>query len=106
MELSLGPTLRDSANTVDGSAGDERMLFGGAYAGRRVLVTGHTGFKGSWLALWLRRLGADVRGLALPADGELMAFPHTGFWQPMDTLREKNLLEELWQSGRAPWKRW
>ena len=42
----------------------------------------------------------------LAADGELMAFAHTGFWQPMDTLREKNLLEELWQSGRAPWKRW
>ena len=37
---------------------------------------------------------------------ELRAFRHTGFWQPMDTLREKNLLEELWASGRAPWKRW
>jgi glucose-1-phosphate cytidylyltransferase len=48
--------------------------------------------------------GAPLTGLA--ADGELMAFAHTGFWQPMDTLREKNLLEELWQSGRAPWKRW
>jgi glucose-1-phosphate cytidylyltransferase len=43
---------------------------------------------------------------SLAADGELMAFEHTGFWQPMDTLREKNLLEELWQSGRAPWKTW
>ena len=40
-------------------------LFGGIYAGRRVLVTGHTGFKGSWLALWLRQLGATVAGLAL-----------------------------------------
>ncbi len=38
--------------------------------------------------------------------GELMAFEHDGFWQPMDTLREKNLLEELWQSGKAPWKTW
>jgi glucose-1-phosphate cytidylyltransferase len=43
---------------------------------------------------------------SLARDGELMAFAHTGFWQPMDTLREKNLLEDLWQSGRAPWKRW
>lgn len=43
--------------------------FGGHYAGRRVLVTGHTGFKGSWLALWLHRLGAQVSGLALPPDG-------------------------------------
>lgn len=42
----------------------------------------------------------------LAADGELVAFQHQGFWQPMDTLREKNLLEELWQSGRAPWKVW
>ena len=37
---------------------------------------------------------------------ELMAFEHTGFWQPMDTLREKNMLEDLWQSGKAPWKVW
>jgi glucose-1-phosphate cytidylyltransferase len=42
----------------------------------------------------------------LAADGELVAFEHQGFWQPMDTLREKNMLEELWQSGRAPWKTW
>ena len=43
-------------------------LFGGTYAGRRVLVTGHTGFKGSWLALWLQALGAEVSGLALAPD--------------------------------------
>lgn len=42
--------------------------FGGAYRGRRVLVTGHTGFKGSWLALWLSELGAEVHGLALDPD--------------------------------------
>jgi glucose-1-phosphate cytidylyltransferase len=42
----------------------------------------------------------------LASDGELMAFPHAGFWQPMDTLREKNLLEDLWASGSAPWKTW
>jgi glucose-1-phosphate cytidylyltransferase len=38
--------------------------------------------------------------------GELMSYRHGGFWQPMDTLREKNLLEELWASGKAPWKIW
>jgi glucose-1-phosphate cytidylyltransferase len=43
---------------------------------------------------------------SLAADGELQAFEHRGFWQPMDTLREKNLLEELWASGQAPWKNW
>jgi glucose-1-phosphate cytidylyltransferase len=42
----------------------------------------------------------------LSADGQLMAFEHHGFWQPMDTLRDKVHLEELWQSGRAPWKVW
>lgn len=38
--------------------------------------------------------------------GELMAYEHKDFWQSMDTLREKNLLEELWESGKAPWKIW
>ena len=42
------------------------MPFGGVYRGRRVLVTGHTGFKGSWLALWLQEMGAEVFGYALP----------------------------------------
>lgn len=38
--------------------------------------------------------------------GELQAYQHHGFWQPMDTLRDKNLLEELWAKGNAPWKSW
>jgi glucose-1-phosphate cytidylyltransferase len=42
----------------------------------------------------------------LAGEGELSAFVHEGFWQPMDTLRERNMLEELWASGSAPWKRW
>ena len=42
----------------------------------------------------------------LAAEGQLHAFEHNGFWQPMDTLREKNLLEDLWASGEAPWKQW
>ncbi len=46
---------------------DSHGIFGGAYLGKRVLVTGHTGFKGGWLSLWLRELGAEVHGLALPA---------------------------------------
>ncbi len=42
----------------------------------------------------------------LAKDGELVAFKHHGFWQPMDTLRDKIHLEELWNSGNAPWKIW
>lgn len=42
----------------------------------------------------------------LAARGELMAYAHDGFWQPMDTLRERNLLETLWAERRAPWKCW
>lgn len=42
----------------------------------------------------------------LAREGKLAAFRHTGFWQPMDTLRDKNYLEAIWQSGNAPWKIW
>ena len=45
-----------------------------------------------------------LKGLA--ADGELTIFKHKGFWQPMDTLRDKNQLEELWDVGKAPWRGW
>jgi len=43
---------------------------------------------------------------SLAKDGELVGFKHSGFWQPMDTLRDKNLLEALWTSNSAPWKIW
>ena len=42
----------------------------------------------------------------LAEEGQLLAYKHHGFWQPMDTLRDKHHLEELWQSGEAPWKLW
>ena len=42
----------------------------------------------------------------LAADDQLRAYRHDGFWQPMDTLRDRQMLEELWQSGKAPWKAW
>ena len=51
----------------------------------------------AWEAAPLQRLAAD---------GQLGAFRHAGFWQPMDTLRDKNMLESLWASGKAPWKVW
>jgi glucose-1-phosphate cytidylyltransferase len=52
-------------------------------------------------AIWERE---PMEGLA--RDGQLAAYRHDGFWQAMDTLREKNHLEDLWRSGEAPWKTW
>lgn len=51
----------------------------------------------SWEAETLKRIAAD---------DELMAFKHPGFWQPMDTLRDKRILDQLWDDGVAPWKVW
>ena len=42
----------------------------------------------------------------LARDGQLAAFVHAGFWQPLDTLRDRNLLNDLWNGGKAPWKTW
>jgi glucose-1-phosphate cytidylyltransferase len=47
---------------------------------------------------------APLEGLA--RDGQLMAYKHEDFWQCMDTLRDKHVLEKLWQSGNPPWKTW
>jgi len=44
--------------------------------------------------------------ISLAEEGELMAFKHTGFWQPMDTLRDKMHLQDLWDQNKAPWKTW
>lgn len=44
------------------------------YPDKRILITGHAGFKGSWLPLWLHELGADITGIALPSDGQLNHF--------------------------------
>ena len=42
----------------------------------------------------------------LAREGQLMSYRHTGFWHAMDTLRDRTTLEELWQSGHAPWRTW
>ena len=44
--------------------------------------------------------------MKLTSENQLMCWRHNGFWQPMDTLRDKNLLEDLWQNKSAPWKIW
>jgi glucose-1-phosphate cytidylyltransferase len=58
-------------------------------------------FVGDDTSVWER---APMERLA--TEGELMAYRHEGFWQPMDTLREKKLLDDLWANGTAPWKVW
>jgi glucose-1-phosphate cytidylyltransferase len=77
--------------------GDGGLISGGFFVLSPRCIDRIAGDDTSWEA-------EPLTGLA--ADGELMAFAHTGFWQPMDTLREKTLLENLWDSGRAPWKVW
>lgn len=77
--------------------GDGAMINGGFF----VLSPKVLGYLGGDDTVWEQ---APLQKLA--EDGELMAFEHQGFWQPMDTLRDKNLLEELWATGKAPWKKW
>ena len=59
----------------------KNALFNGVYAGKKVLVTGNTGFKGSWLSLWLLEMGADVYGLSNGVPGETCMFNQLGIEQ-------------------------
>ena len=75
----------------------------GFWAGKRVLLTGHTGFKGSWLALWLQGMGAHVTGFALPA-AEQDLFVVAGVGDGMDSrhgdVRDLGLLQEAFRQSR------
>jgi CDP-glucose 4,6-dehydratase len=62
------------------------VLFRGAFAGKRALVTGHTGFKGAWLCEWLLRLGAQVTGFSLPPDGKPCLFQQLRLADRMDSV--------------------
>ncbi len=77
--------------------GDGGLINGGFFVLSPKCLGLITGDSSSWEGEPLSKLAAQ---------GELMAYEHSGFWQPMDTLRDKNHLEELWQSGKAPWKVW
>ncbi len=77
--------------------GDGGLINGGFFVLSPKCLDFIEGDHTSWEGEPLERL-ADL--------GQLMAFTHQGFWQPMDTLRDKNLLESLWESGKAPWKVW
>jgi glucose-1-phosphate cytidylyltransferase len=77
--------------------GDGAMINGGFF----VLSPDVLHYLGGDETIWER---APLETLA--REGQLAAYQHTGFWQPMDTLRDKTHLEELWASGQAPWKVW
>ena len=77
--------------------GDGGVINGGFFVLSPKVLDYIDGDQSSWEAAPLTKL-AQI--------GEMMAFEHQGFWQPMDTLRDKNHLEELWASGKAPWKNW
>ncbi len=100
------PTGRVGALDLDGHKvkgfmekppGDNMLVNGGFFVLQPAVLDRIAGDMTSWE-------GEPIEKLA--SDGELMAYRHTGFWQPMDTLRDKNALEDLWRSGAAPWKIW
>jgi glucose-1-phosphate cytidylyltransferase len=84
-------------NFIEKPAGDGGLINGGFFVLSPKCLELIAGDDSSWEDGPLRKL-AD--------QGDLMAFEHRGFWRPMDTLRDKNQLEELWASGVAPWKIW
>jgi glucose-1-phosphate cytidylyltransferase len=77
--------------------GDGAWINGGFFVLSPAVIPYIEGDNSSWEAGALEKLAAE---------GQLEAFEHDGFWQPMDTLREKNHLEHLWSIGKAPWKSW
>jgi glucose-1-phosphate cytidylyltransferase len=85
------------AGFIEKPRGDGGLINGGFFVLSPKCIDLIEGDRSSWEGEPLSRLAGM---------GQLMAFEHPGFWQPMDTLREKNLLEELWASGKAPWKQW
>jgi glucose-1-phosphate cytidylyltransferase len=78
-------------------AGDGNWINGGYF----VLEPGVLDYIQNDSTIWERE---PLEGLA--RDGQLSAYKHTGFWHPVDTLRDKNQLEESWNSGKADWKKW
>jgi glucose-1-phosphate cytidylyltransferase len=89
-----GPAVR---RFVEKPPGDNTFINGGFFILHPSVIDRIEGDNTAWEV-------GPLDGLA--ADGELMAYRHTGFWQAMDTLRDKNALEDLWRNGRAPWKIW
>ncbi|MBN9332114.1 glucose-1-phosphate cytidylyltransferase [Devosia sp.] len=103
---AVQPPGRYGALDMDGTSirgfiekpqGDGGWINGGYFVLSPKVIDEIDGDSSSWE-------GAPLQALA--QKGQFEAYRHSGFWQPMDTLREKVMLEELWQSGKAPWKAW
>ncbi len=100
------PPGRFGALTLDGSSvgsfeekpvGDGAWINGGFFVLSPKVIDYIAGDETVWEQEPMRDLAKD---------GQLEAFLHEGFWQPMDTLRDRRALEDLWASGKAPWKTW
>jgi glucose-1-phosphate cytidylyltransferase len=85
------------AGFVEKPRGDGGLINGGFFVLSPQCLQVIEGDQSSWESAALASLARQ---------GQLMGFEHDGFWQPMDTLRDKTMLEQLWSSGRAPWKIW
>ena len=103
---AVRPPGRYGALEIDGSTvksfvekppGDNAYINGGFFVLNPAVIDRIEGDMTSWEAQPLEQLAGDA---------QLSAYRHVGFWQPMDTLRDKMVLEELWQSGHAPWRVW
>jgi glucose-1-phosphate cytidylyltransferase len=88
---------KNITNFLEKPLGDGALINGGFFVLSPKCIDLIDGDETTWEAFPLTKL-AEM--------SELVAFEHNSFWQPMDTLRDKNLLEELWNSGNAPWKKW
>jgi glucose-1-phosphate cytidylyltransferase len=95
--FSLGNDQHKIAHFREKPKGDGAWVNGGFFALEPAIMRYIDGDAVFWEAEPLSRLAED---------GELAAYRHYGYWQAMDTLRDKHILEELWQSGNAPWKIW
>ncbi|MEY2804278.1 MAG: glucose-phosphate cytidylyltransferase [Pseudomonadota bacterium] len=82
---------------IEKPRGDSMYINGGFFVLKTSVIDLIAGDQSIWESMPLESLAAC---------GELQAYKHDGFWQPMDTLRDKMHLEDLWQSGKAPWKVW
>ena len=94
---SLSVTGWAQEKTAEKPAGDKGLINGGFFVLDPCCLDLIEGDNTRWETEPLSRLAAE---------DQLRAYEHLGFWQPMDTVRDRNLLGDLWSAGEAPWKTW